>query len=325
MSSTFIPVIHSLPSGKALIEKILCHYPIAKPQKCKLYKRGLNDTYLVEAEQNSQYILRVYRHGWRTQAAIDFELELLSYLHERNLPVAYPIAKKMGGFIEAIACPEGKRYAAVFSYAPGRAIGKNINSKQSQQLGEVVATIHQKTDNFTSCFTRPELTSEHLLDWAMEAIVPLFQHRSRDIDYLFKQSTQIKEQLIELALPQAPSTYGVCIGDVHSENAHFTENQPTLFDFDQCGYGWRVFDIAKFIHTTYRWELDASIRESFLHGYQQIRQLSHAEIDAIPIFIKAAHIWVMGIACAVVEEVLPYGEFTEEWFRSRLALLSKLT
>jgi len=101
--------------------------------------------------------------------------------------------------------------------------------------------------------------------------------------------------------------------------------QPALFDFNQCGYSWRAFDIAKFVHTVYRWELDVSIRESFIQGYQKIRQLSQAEVNAIPVFTIAARIWVMGIACAVVEEVLPYSEFTDEWFNARIVLLSKLT
>ena len=52
-----IPVIHSLPSGEALIEKVLCHYQIGIPLSCRLYKRGLNDTYLVETEQD-RYIRR---------------------------------------------------------------------------------------------------------------------------------------------------------------------------------------------------------------------------------------------------------------------------
>lgn len=48
-------------------------YPIGKPHSCKLLKRGLNDTYLVETEQG-KYILRLYRRGWRTKEEIDFEL-----------------------------------------------------------------------------------------------------------------------------------------------------------------------------------------------------------------------------------------------------------
>lgn len=72
MTQVFIPVIHSIPSGEALISMVL-PYPIGKPHSCKLLKRGLNDTYLVETEQG-KYILRLYRRGWRTKEEIDFEL-----------------------------------------------------------------------------------------------------------------------------------------------------------------------------------------------------------------------------------------------------------
>ena len=42
-----------------------------------------------------------------------------------------------------------------------------------------------------------------------------------------------------------------------------------------------------------------------------ILQLDPAEISSIPIFVKVAHIWVMGISTSVVG-VLPYGWFTDE-------------
>ena len=58
MSQAFIPVIHSILSGEALIATVLLNYPIGKPNTCQLYKRGLNDTYLVETEQE-RYILRL--------------------------------------------------------------------------------------------------------------------------------------------------------------------------------------------------------------------------------------------------------------------------
>lgn len=316
------PVIHSLASGAALIENVLCNYQITA-HRCLLLKRGLNDTYLVITDAD-RYILRVYRHRWRTKTEIDFELELLTFLHQHHQPISYPITTKSGKFTQAICAPEGQRYTALFSYAPGRAIGKNINCEQSYQLGKVVATIHQTTNNFRSSFHRQDLNCAYLLDWAMNAILPLFKHQN-DINYLQQQSGEIKRSLVTLQLSKQPPTFGICIGDVHSENAHFSElNQPTLFDFDQCGYGWRAFDIAKFLHTTHAWKLDASIRNSFLDGYQSIRQLSVTELTAIPILLKVAHIWVMGISCAAVEDVLPYGWFTDEWFNAKLGLLRSL-
>ena len=322
MTQASIGVIHSIPSGEALIATVLPNYPISKPQTCLLYKRGLNDTYLVET-QSERYILRVYRKGWRTKEEIDFELELLEFLHNKNLPVAYPI-KREDGFTTEIAAPEGKRYAAIFSYAPGT-VNQKLNLEQSQRLGQVLAIIHQNLDNFSSSFSRPHLNNEYLLDWAMGKIAPLYLHRRSDLEDIHIQTEEIKTQLEALKLPTSTPEYGICVGDVHAGNAHFDEeNQPTLFDFDQCGYGWRAFDIAKFMHIAITWKIDVKVRNSFLEGYQAIRQLNVAELASIPIFIKAAHIWVMGIGTSAVGDVIPYSSFTDDWLDQKLAILNSL-
>lgn len=324
MSQACFPVIHSIPSGEALMATVLPSYPIGKPRSCQIYKRGLNDTYLVKTEPE-RYILRVYRKGWRTKEEIDFELELLAFLRERNQPVAYPIQQEDGGFTTEIAAPEGKRYAAVFSYAPGKAVNEKLDGRQSQRLGELLAIIHQTLDNFNSSFSRTHLNNEYLLDRSIQAIAPLYKHRTSDIGCLHLQSEQIKSQLETLGLPNSAPAYGICVGDVHSGNTHFTQhNQPTLFDFDQCGYGWRAFDIAKFIHASHKFKIDVTIRDLFLEGYQGIRQLDTVELVSIPIFIKVAHIWVMGISASVVGDVLPYGWFTDDWLDQRLAALKSL-
>lgn len=133
MCKALISVIHSIISGEALIETVLYNYSIGTPASCQIYKRGLNDTYLVKTEQE-RYILRVYRYGWRTKQEIDFELELLVFLHEQKQPVAYPLKREDGTFTTAIIAPEGERYAAVFSYAPGRAVIELLDGRQSQRL-----------------------------------------------------------------------------------------------------------------------------------------------------------------------------------------------
>lgn len=183
MTQPAIPVIHSIPDGAALITTVLCEYPISKPHSCKLYKRGLNDTYLVTTEREN-YILRVYRRGWRNKEEIDFELELLAFLHEQKQPVAYPIARNEGTFTTEILAPEGVRYVAVFTYAPGHVVNHNLDAKQSYILGEVLANIHQALDKLKNNFNRPALNNEYLLDWSMKGITSLYQHRKHDIDSL---------------------------------------------------------------------------------------------------------------------------------------------
>ncbi|MEA5506253.1 phosphotransferase [Halotia wernerae UHCC 0503] len=321
MTKPVIAVIHSIIDGAALISTVLSEYSIQQPHSCKLYKRGLNDTYLVKTEGDN-YILRVYRRSWHNKEEIDFELELLAFLHQQKQPIAYPIARKDGSFTTEVFAPEGVRYASIFTYAPGYAVNQKLNSKQSSILGEVLAKIHQTLNSFQSSFSRPGLNHEYLLDWSIAKIKSLYQHREKDINYLQSQSKIIKSQLLKIKLPSSAPEYGIGVGDVHSGNAHFTkQNQPTLFDFDQCGYGWRAFDIAKFLHVAMKMKIDVIIRNSFIEGYQTIRQLSEAEISSIPVFIKAAHIWVMGISANAVDDVLAYGWFDDDWLDGRLSML----
>ncbi|HCF28201.1 MAG TPA: homoserine kinase type II (protein kinase fold), partial [Cyanobacteria bacterium UBA11049] len=199
MTQAFIPVIHSIPSSQALIATVLPNYPISKPHSCQLYKRGLNDTYLVETERE-RYILRIYRNRWRTKEEIDFEIELLTFLHNKNMPISYPIQRDNGSFTTEIIAPEGNRYATLFSYAPGKAVNEKLDSEQSQRLGEVLAIIHQNLDKFNSSFSRPHLNNEYLLDWAMRKIEAVYKYRN-DIDYLYTQIEQIKQHLEALELP----------------------------------------------------------------------------------------------------------------------------
>jgi Ser/Thr protein kinase RdoA (MazF antagonist) len=93
---------------------------------------------------------------------------------------------------------------------------------------------------------------------------------------------------------------GFCHGDFHGWNAHFEKNgKVNFFDFDCCGHGWRIYDVATFF-----W--GARIREKhqhrcrhFLRGYAEVRQLSVESLAAIPYFIAARHIWLVGLHAAI--------------------------
>ena len=68
-----------------------------------------------------------------------------------------------------------------------------------------------------------------------------------------------------------------------------------LFDFDQCGYAYRAFEIGKFVSSLKSDAVKPDIAGAFTDGYQQVRKLTRAELSAIPFFEKVAVIWVMAI------------------------------
>ena len=244
----FFPVIYSTLAPDALLALVLSRYNIGAAQNCQFWHRGLSDVYLVEAEA-TPYIFRVSHHHWRSAEEIDFELELLDFWRQRQLPVAYPLRTKEGQLSVAINAPEGKRYGVLFNYAPGRVPLGDFNSTQSHQLGQTVAQLHRAAEDFRTRTYRQPLTLKYLVEDSVTAVIPFLKHRSAELSYLLEVSGQIQSQLRDL--PQKPPFWSVCWGDPHSGNAHFTaDHQLTLFDFDQCGYGWRAFDLAKFLQVS---------------------------------------------------------------------------
>ena len=316
------PVIYSTLAPGALVERVLPHYQIGEARNCQFWHRGLSDVYLVETP-GTPYILRVSHHHWRSGSEIDFELELLDFWRQRQLPVAYPLKTKEGKLSVEIKAPEGKRYGALFSYAPGRVALGDLNSTQSRKLGETVAQLHRAAGDFRPRVHRQPLTLEYLLDDSVEAIAPFLRHSRADLTYLLGVSAQIERQLRDF--PEKPPFWTVCWGDPHSGNAHFTsDNQVTLFDFDQCGYGWRAFDIAKFLQVSLRTGLRKQVRDAFLAGYQAVWEITAMELASLQALTQTAHIWMWAISLNAAK-LFNWSWLDESYFTHRLEQLKMLT
>lgn len=315
------PIAYSTLDSRALISRVLNEYEIADIQNCIFWHRGLSDIYLVET-QACQYILRVSHAHWRTRADIDFELQLLNFLQSKAIPVAYPLPTREGSFSIEIDAPEGKRYAAVFVYAPGRVALGDLNVTQSYKLGETVAQLHQVAQHFQCEAQRQPLTLEYLLDDSFHSIAPFLTRRPGDLSYLTDTVKQIKSQLQHFS--QEPPLWGICWGDAHSGNVHFTtDNQLMLFDFDQCGYGWRIFEIAKFLQVSLQSGLATKVREAFISGYQAIVALTDREVASLRAFTETAHIWAWSI-CLNQAMFHDYSRLDDHYFHHRIEHLKML-
>jgi Ser/Thr protein kinase RdoA (MazF antagonist) len=319
---TTFPTIYSSLDPKAILTDILSHYAIAPVRSCQFWHRGLSDIYMIETDDQS-YVLRVSHHHWRKRTDIEFELQFLEFLHHHQIPIAYPLRTKRNQLLREINAPEGKRYATLFTYAPGSIPIGDFDSQQSYQLGLILAQIHQLGNQFSCDFLRPSLSLKYLLVDSFDAIAPFLHNRPRDYTYLKTTIEQITEQLYHF--PQDFPFWTICWGDPHSGNVHFTNNnQVTLFDFDQCGYGYRIFDIAKFWQASIRTGMTRKTRDAFLQGYQSLTTLSELELNHLQSFIKMAHIWSWAIHVKTTE-IYDYSRLNEYYFTQRLEKLKFLT
>ena len=257
---------------------------------CSFFMLGLHDSYLV-TDGPHRYILRLYRNDWRSFADIQFELELLTHIRQHGGRVAAPMYTTDHAFTVAVTCPEGVRYAALFPFARGAAVGNSITPVQAQRLGETIALIHRGTETFSSRHARQSLD----LDFLLDASIPMLQEFLRHDQYQELLAIQTDLHNLIPALPQQWPETCYCSGDINLSNFHIDDDGITVFDFDQCGRGWRAFDIAKFYSSILQLENSRDIRAAFHRGYCAVSPLSTNEIRAIPYLVCVAIIWVMSI------------------------------
>ena len=311
--------IHSQLSASAAGRLVEAHYPLSGPIRSLFYVSGLHDNYLIE-QDGVRYILRVYRNDWRTAEEVNFELELLAFLNERNALVACPVSTIAGKLHFYIQSPEGERIAALFHFAIGDALDTGLSPDVCILLGRAVAQVHQAADTFTTKYQRPHLDAQHLLDESIEMIKPFVDGDNHS--YLVQLHKRLRNTWP--ALPKQSGTFGICTGDVNAKNFHIDVNRKiTLFDFDQCGYGFRAFEIGKFSSSLVMSGMKQTLLNAFLAGYQEVRSLSDAEIEAIPYFEIIAIIWVMAIHAKNANRI-GYQFLEKPFWDKKVALLKTL-
>ena len=122
MTESSFPVQRSLLSEEALAERVLSKYDLPAPVTCRFWQRGINDLYLVRASE-FKYVLRVAPAGWWSAEELAAELDVLRFLHARQICVPQPVAQRDETAIEILQAPEGMRNAVLFSFVPGQPPG----------------------------------------------------------------------------------------------------------------------------------------------------------------------------------------------------------
>lgn len=315
------PTMYSTLVSDALVDRVLSQYDIPTVTRCHFWHRGLSDVYLVNT-LGGDYVLRVAHRHWRSLEDVIFELEFLDFLHDREVPVAYPLRTHDGRLAIEIQAPEGIRAAALFIYAPGEIPLGDLSTAQSWRLGTALARVHRVSHEFQATVQRDDLTLEYLLDRSLDTIAPFLQRNPEDCDYVYGVVNDLRSSLMHL--PTDRPYWTICWGDPHSGNAHFTdEGLITMFDFDQCGYGWRAFDLAKFLNVSLRTGISLKVREAFLGGYQSIEPIEPFEIDALQALTLTAHFWSWAIAVNAAR-VHNYSRLDDTYFTRRIAQIKRL-
>jgi Ser/Thr protein kinase RdoA (MazF antagonist) len=274
---------------------MLPDYEIGEVTACQFFTGGFNDTYRVKTREGKTYYLRVYRRSWRTLPDILYELDVLNHLRGQGFPAARLLPRRDGSLYYELPAPEGRRYAVLFSEAPGRLIAYDVEpEKVSLQYGQAVAWMHNALEGFTSPHARFRVDLELLVDGPLRNIAPYLAHRPEDWAYLQGFAADLRQRIVDL--PMEGLEEGFCHGDLQGYHANLdADGTLTFFDFDCGGYGYRAYDLAVFRWCARLQNQEEIRREPYLRGYREVRKLNELDIQAIPLFVGARYLWHMGV------------------------------
>ena len=308
--SLLFPVQNSTLSANALAELARREYPLQGPPVCKFWRKGMADTYRIEAG-SQLFFLKVYMAARRSRKDVDEEVRLLLHLARGGVGVSVPIESINGRYILALSAPEGERYAVLFEGAKGT---EGTTGQHQRELGRMVAAMHQCADRLEPSYDRDCFELEHLLDDSLACIEPLMVNRPEDYEIIARIARHARA-VVTATLPRRKPEHGVCHGDLHGGDVLYSpDGAPLIFDFDSSGCGWRALDIAVFggssdwMDTSQETEVRRQ-REvaQFLDGYTSVRELSGGELEVLKLDSAVHHIYLMGL-------VLRYWTIRDGWY-----------
>jgi Ser/Thr protein kinase RdoA (MazF antagonist) len=240
-----------------------------------------NHTYRIDVAGAPRFILRLHRPGYQSVPAIESELAWIAALAgDTTLPVPEPLAGTDGQLVQSL---DG-RPGVLFAYKPGReALPGDNKSTLFKTLGRYAAIAHNHAAQFQppAGFTRPQWTAEAILDadglWGDWRQAPHVTGKIRAT----LDSLDLRLRADLAAYGRSGDRFGLVHADMRLANILIDEGQTRLIDFDDCGFGWFMYDFAAAISFFEDAPEVPALRRSWLDGYSAIRPLNEADLRII--------------------------------------------
>jgi Ser/Thr protein kinase RdoA (MazF antagonist) len=287
-----LPHQQQLPILLELAETAVGHYPLPAAVSVKLVNLSENATYKVEAPDGRRWALRIHRDGYHSKTAIASELAWLLGLRDSGVVVTpAPVKGRDGAIIQQL---EHKRMPrprniVLFDWETGAepGIGEDL-SRPFEVLGEVTARMHL----YTKTWQRPPWFQR--LTWDFEtSLGDAKPHwgRWRDAMGLNAQREKMFGRTVDVigrrlgAYGKAEERFGLIHCDLRLANLLVDGEAVKVIDFDDCGFGWYMYDAATPVSFHEHEPQVPDLVESWKIGYRRVMPLSKADEVEIPTFV----------------------------------------
>ncbi|MDR1997490.1 MAG: phosphotransferase [Candidatus Margulisbacteria bacterium] len=260
----------------------------------RLLQLSENITYLLENKlSRDRMVLRISRPGYHTVEELKAEITWVEYIKKYTAVVVAAPQKGLDGeyvqFIKSALARE--TYTCVlYEFMDGQAPDENdeeVILRSFVDLGEVTAYLHRNTR------TWPTARRLERFVWDYDTMLGSQPRWGRwqdapdltgeGIDILTKTSAVIQRRLKKYG--QTKANFGLIHADLRLANLLVEGMTIRVIDFDDCGYGWYLHDLASAVSFIEHKPIAKQLVENWLTGYRKVAPLAKAELAEIDTFI----------------------------------------
>lgn len=271
-----------------------------------------NLTYSAFADGH-KYALRLHRPGYSAAHEILSELQFMAALAQGGASVPEPRVSKAGELVEDM----NGQLCSALSWMPGRTLSQVLDDPDADRaaiytnLGACLAKLHNSADDWTlpEGFERRAWNREGLLGdtpvWGRFWDNPYLSDDERS------QLTTIRAQA-DKTLREIDGTldYGLIHADAVADNVLVDGTTPTLIDFDDSGFGYRLFDLATPLNKIRDRKDYSALEAAMFDGYRKHRAL---DLTHFPLIARLRALTYLGWIVPRIDE--PGGHQRLERFR----------
>lgn len=287
--------VNLLETFERVAKDAVKRFPNCDDATIELLNYSENSTYLVRRPDGTKSILRVCRPGYHSKEEIQGEITWLQSIAEKTpIEVAMPILGKDGEYVQAVALDDFDQpfNCVMFAFLEGEMPNVDDEVKLAQvfeKIGEITAILHQHSidhwDTFQTTIRRHTWDYETILGEAPKwgrwqdgkGITP---ERAE----LYGRVSEIIRRRLE-RYGKGRDRFGLIHADLRHANLLVHNDRVKLIDFDDCGYGWYMYDLATSLTFIEDRPYVPDLIASWLKGYRKVRPLSEEEEQEIQTFI----------------------------------------
>ncbi len=261
-----------------------------EPDRLRLLRYEDNAVYLVDSGSERSTLRMSVRDG-RSAGEQDSELHWMHLLRRRApVPVPEPVRTRGGSWVATVPSlgPEEYSTVAVFRWITGRPNPTEPSTQLARAWGRTLAELHRWAEpELPHGFVRPRWGREEIFDrgYALSG--------ARSEELLGRRGIRLLHEANEHVagiIPPSDPDWGLIHADLHRGNVVVTPGgEVAVIDFDDCGFGHLMLDIATVLSSVHRLCADrpaahARFSDEFLRSYQQVRPLPDA-FDQLEAFL----------------------------------------